>query len=81
MKIELKTVIDQLTEALSLEDGVKVAAMIDFDDPKVPEGKLLGWTLTKVFEDGSTKIYDEKLKYNTLKELFDNRRSFPRVKK
>lgn len=64
MKIELKPIIDQLTEAIGLSNGRKVAALIEDD------GSLVGWTIVKYQEDGTIqRISDEK--YDTIKDLIE----------
>ena len=64
MKIELKPIIEQLTEAIGLPDGKKVAALIEDD------GSLVGWTIVKYQEDGTIqRISDEK--YDTIKDLIE----------
>ena len=61
MKIELKQIIDELTDAINLPKGQKVAALIDID-------KIVGWTIVDVHEDGSIKPIADK-KFNNLKDL------------
>ena len=61
MKIELKQIIDELTDAINLPKGQKVAALIDID-------KIVCWTIVDVHEDGSIKPISNK-KFNNLKEL------------
>ena len=61
MKIELKQIIDELTDAINLPKGQKVAALIDID-------KIVSWTIVDVHEDGSIKPISNK-KFNSLKEL------------
>ena len=39
MKIELKPIIDQLSEAIELDDGYKVSALIDNRED------IVGWTI------------------------------------
>ena len=62
MKIELKEIVDELTDALDLPSGKKVAALIEND-------KLVGWTIVNVYEDGTIKPTSEK-KFKNIKELF-----------
>ncbi len=62
MKIELKEIIDQLTDAINLRDDFKVSALVDDD-------KIVGWTIVEVHEDGSIKPIDKDLKFNNIKEL------------
>ena len=49
MKVELKQIIDELTDAINLPKGQKVSAIIDTD-------KIVGWTIVEVHEDGSIII-------------------------
>jgi hypothetical protein len=62
MKVELKEIIDQLTDAINLRDDFKVSALVDDD-------KIVGWTIVEVHEDGSIKPIDKDLKFNNIKEL------------
>lgn len=61
MKVELKQIIDQLTETISLKEGQKVSALVD-------EDKIVGWMIVDVFEDGTIKPIDTKV-YKNLREL------------
>ena len=61
MKVELKEIINQLSEAIQLENGTKVYAIIDGN-------KIVGWTIVTVFEDGTIKPIGDKV-YKNLKEL------------
>ena len=61
MKVELKQIIDELTDAINLPKGQKVSAIIDTD-------KIVGWTIVDVHEDGSIKPISDK-KFNNLKGL------------
>ena len=61
MKVELKQIIDELTDAINLPKGQKVSAIIDAD-------KIVGWTIVEVHEDGSIKPISDK-KFNNLKGL------------
>ena len=61
MKVELKQMIDELTDAINLPKGQKVAALIDTD-------KIVSWTIVEVHEDGSINPISDK-KFNNLKEL------------
>lgn len=65
MKVELKEIVDQLTDALSFDDNIKVSALIDSDT-----GRIVGWTRVKVGEDGTIEMVDKDEKYDTLKQLF-----------
>ena len=44
MKVELKDITDQLTEAVNIKKGQKVAALID-------DGKIVGWIIVSVNYD------------------------------
>ena len=61
MKVELKQIIDELTDAISLPKGQKVSALVDID-------KIMGWTIVEVHEDGIINQITDK-KFNNLKEL------------
>ena len=61
MKVELKQIIDELTDAISLPKGQKVSALVDID-------KIMGWTIVEVHEDGTINPITDK-KFNNLKEL------------
>ena len=64
MKIELKEIVDQLTEAIELKPGYKVSALIDTDN----NDKLCGWMIVHESEDGTITPVDGT-KFNNLKEL------------
>lgn len=61
MKIELKEIINQLSEAIQLDNGTKVSAIIDGNS-------IVGWTIVTVFDDGTIKPISDKV-YKNLKEL------------
>jgi len=61
MKVELKQIIDELTEAINLPDGQKVSALIDGN-------RIVGWTIVNVHEDGNIVPVSNK-KFNNIKEL------------
>ncbi len=63
MKVELKPIIDQLTEAIGLPAGMTVAALIDNDE-------LLGWIIARKMPDG--QIIPESKTYQTIKDLLLN---------
>lgn len=63
MKVELKEIIDQLSEAINLPEGFKVSALIDDEH----DNKIVGWTVVKVYEDGTIKPINNN--YNRLKDL------------
>ena len=65
MKIELKPIIDQLSEAIELDDGYKVSALIDNRED------IVGWTIVQVFEDGRIEPIDKDLQFNTIKDLIE----------
>ena len=65
MKVELKQIIEQLTELVGLEEGCKVAALVD-TKPNVVEG----WCVVKVLEDGKI-IPIETLNFKTVKEMME----------
>lgn len=69
MKVELKEIIDQLTDAVNLQEGFKVSAIIDDTT-----SKIVGWTIVEVADDGTFSMVDKDMKFNTIKELFDNYR-------
>ena len=61
MKVELKQIIDELTEAINIPKEQKEAAVINID-------KIVCWTIVDVHEDGSIKPISDK-KFNNLKGL------------
>ena len=65
MKVELKPIIDQLTEAICLKEGFKVCAIIDDNDGET----ITGWGIVSVDEDGT--ITPSCFKFNNLKELLN----------
>lgn len=69
MKVELKEIINQLTEAVNLDEGFKVSALIDDTT-----SKIVGWTIVEVADDGTISMVDKDMKFDTIKELFDNYR-------
>lgn len=66
MKIELKPIVDQLTEAIGLMEGYKVSAMID----DANNDKLVGWMIVKVLEDG-TILPQPGDRFSNIKELIE----------
>ena len=66
MKVELKEIVDQLTEAIELKPGYKVSALIDTDN----SDKLCGWMIVQESEDGTITPVD-RTKFNNLKELLE----------
>ena len=65
MKVELKQIIDQLTEACGLSDGYKVSALIDDEN-----NKIVGWTIVRVYEDGRIEPYND-VKFKNINELIN----------
>lgn len=62
MKVELKQIIDQLSEALELDPDEKFCALID------DNGDIVGWNIVDVDEDGKiTPQFSEPFK--SIKEL------------
>ena len=66
MKIELKPIIDQLTEAVGLEEGYKVSALIDTANGD----SLTGWTIVKVSDDGTIEPVKDVI-FKDIKDLID----------
>ena len=64
MKVELKDITDQLTEAVNIKKGQKVAALID-------DGKIVGWIIVSVNDDGTIKPINDTV-YKNMRELFYN---------
>lgn len=65
MKIELKPIIDQLTECFGFAEKCKVSALIDDST-----NELVGWMVVKVNEDGTIEPIDKDEKFDNLKSLF-----------
>ena len=65
MKIELKDIINQLSQGIDLDEGFKVSVVIDENN----NDEIAGWTVVKVSEDGTIEPIDKI--YNNLKELID----------
>ena len=63
MKVELKEIIEQLSEAINLAEVYKVSALIDDEQ----DNKIVGWTVVKVFDDGTIKPVNKN--FDNLKEL------------
>ena len=61
MKVELKQIIDQLSNALDFDEKKKVAALVE-------DEKIVGWTVVDVQDDGTLIPSDDR--FATLKELF-----------
>ena len=64
MKVELKQIIDQLTEACGLDEGYKVSALIDDNE------NIVGWTIVKVCEDGRIEPIND-VKFKNIDELIN----------
>lgn len=67
MKLDLKIVCDQLTEAIGIKDNHKVAAVIDEEY----DNEFLGWCLVRQEENGQI-IPQLGTRVATIKELFEN---------
>lgn len=65
MKVELKEIIDQLSEAIGLSQYYKVSALIDDEQ----DNKIVGWTVVMVHADGTIEPIGHK--YNNIKELIN----------
>lgn len=65
MQVELKEIIDQLTELANLDEGTKVSALVDNDH------RVVGWTVVRVESDGTINPIDGW--YDTIKKLIDKR--------
>lgn len=64
MKVELKQIIDQLTETCDLKKGWKVSALIDDNE------NIIGWTIVKVYNDGRIEPL-KNIRFNNIKELIE----------
>jgi hypothetical protein len=64
MKVELKEIIDQLSDAITLQEGYKVSALIDDNT-----GRIVGWTIVEVADDGTISMVDKDVKFDNIKEL------------
>ena len=64
MKVELKQIVDQLSEVCHLCKNHKVAVLID-------ENNIIKvWAIVEVFEDGNIKPL-EGVKFNSIKDLIE----------
>ena len=63
-QVSLKPIIDQLTECLSLPEGLKVSALVADNE------EIIGWMIVKVYDDGTIKPTSDR-KFKSLKELFN----------
>lgn len=66
MKVELKQIIDQLSEACHLYKNYKVSALIDDEN----DNKIVGWTIVKVYDDGKIEPLKD-IKFKSIKELIE----------
>lgn len=64
MKVELKQIIEQLTEVFNFGDNIKVSAIIDTNTDRI-----VGWTRVKVNEDGTIEMVDKDEKFDTIKQM------------
>jgi hypothetical protein len=62
MKVELKQIIDQLSDALDLAEDQKVAALVEDEE-------IVGWTIVNVFENGVITPVNDK-KFTDIKDMF-----------
>jgi hypothetical protein len=62
MKVELKQIIDQLSDALDLAEDQKVAALVEDEE-------IVGWTIVNVFENGVITPVNNK-KFTDIKDMF-----------
>ena len=61
MKVELKQIVDELTDAVGLDKKkFKIAAMVDGE-------KIIGWNTVSVYEDGT--IIPTGARFKNIKEL------------
>ena len=67
MKLDLKIVCDQLTEAIGIKDNRKVSAVINEEY----DNEFLGWCLVRQEENGQI-IPQLGTRVATIKELFEN---------
>ena len=68
MKIDLKIICDQLTEAIGIKDKRKVAALIDDQN----DNEFIGWCIVRYNTENGEIIPMLGTKCKTLKELFEN---------
>ena len=61
MQVELKEIIDQLTDVCNLREGHKVSALVN------DEHRVVGWTIVEVHDDGTISPIDGK--YDTIRKL------------
>jgi hypothetical protein len=60
----LGQIVDQITEALDLPQGTKIAALIDGE-------RIAGWTKVYVYEDGTIDPIPREPTFSSLKTLFN----------
>ena len=70
MKVKLKQIIDELTDAINLPKGQKVAALVD-------SGKVVGWIIFNNYNNKDSMTTEQKAKrydevVNEIKNLHDN---------
>lgn len=68
MKVELKSIIKQLNEALYLDKGQSVSALIDTDN----DDEIIGWTIVNLNENGDIKTVGNHI-YENIRQLLINR--------
>ena len=68
MKVELKDICEQLTEAVGLKKNHQVAACFSNITQK-DDAKIIGWTVVKRKKDGTLEAVEDK--YDTLKDLIN----------
>ena len=59
----LSQVIEQLTEALDIQEGCKIAALMDGEH-------IAGWTRVYTYDDGTIEPVPNEPSYGSLNELF-----------
>ena len=67
MKIDLKIVCDQLTEAIGIKDNRKVAAL--FDDQN--DNQFIGWCIVRYNPENGEIVPILDTKCQTIKKLFE----------
>lgn len=77
MKVELKQIIEELSDALNLNDEYKISSLIDDND------NIAGWTIVKLLENGTIipikdKTFEDKpATFKNLKDLFEHYEEYP----
>lgn len=69
MKLDLKLITDQLTEAIGIKDDRKVMPILELLDEE-NDNEFLGWHIVRFDENGEV-VPMLGTKCETLKELFD----------